>query len=231
MRRNWLKVYRAYRSWDVQKTLRLNRCEMSHLTTAARGQVTGQCPQWPPARSIWPRAANTLVPSHLVSLSRRSPSPGHGLVAGHSCWFAGPTGWVGPLLAAHGPAGPCWTGRPGCPERSSFRWAAGRESCGLYDATAYQSREPELKIAWRMRSHSCCNTVFGLLNTSQQCCGSGSGIRIRIQSGQWTRNRIRIRNPDPDPGGQKWPTKIGKVKKFNVLKCWMFSFESWRRLL
>jgi hypothetical protein len=32
---------------------------------------------------------------------------------------------------------------------------------------------------------------------------------------------------DPDPGGQKWPTKIEKVKIFYVLKegCWMFSFE------
>jgi hypothetical protein len=42
--------------------------------------------------------------------------------------------------------------------------------------------------------------------------------RIRI----W----ITIQNTDPDPGGQKWPTKIEKkVKNFQVLKCWMFSFE------
>ncbi len=34
-----------------------------------------------------------------------------------------------------------------------------------------------------------------------------------------------IRSVDPDPGGQKLPTKIEKVKKFQVLKCWMFSFE------
>ncbi len=47
---------------------------------------------------------------------------------------------------------------------------------------------------------------------------------IRIQSRQW----IRIRNPDPDPGGHKWPTKVEKLKKFHVLKCWMFSFEGWR---
>ncbi len=47
---------------------------------------------------------------------------------------------------------------------------------------------------------------------------------IRIQSGQWI--RISIRNPDPDLGGQKWPTKVEKIKKFHVLKCWMFSFES-----
>jgi hypothetical protein len=44
---------------------------------------------------------------------------------------------------------------------------------------------------------------------------------IRVQSGQ----RILILNPDPDPGGQKLPKKIEKVKKFHVLKCWMFSFE------
>jgi hypothetical protein len=37
-------------------------------------------------------------------------------------------------------------------------------------------------------------------------------IRIRIQSGQWI--RIRIRNPDP--GGQKRPTKVEKIKKFQV---------------
>jgi hypothetical protein len=42
----------------------------------------------------------------------------------------------------------------------------------------------------------------------------------RIQSGQW----IRIRNPDPDPGVQKLPTKVEKIKKFHVLKCWLFSF-------
>jgi hypothetical protein len=44
--------------------------------------------------------------------------------------------------------------------------------------------------------------------------------RIQIKSGQWI--RIRIRNLDPDPGGQR----SRKVKKFHVLKCWMFSFES-----
>jgi hypothetical protein len=38
-------------------------------------------------------------------------------------------------------------------------------------------------------------------------------------------------NPDRDPGGQKWPTNIEKkVKKFHVLKCWMFSFEGWSLL-
>jgi hypothetical protein len=52
---------------------------------------------------------------------------------------------------------------------------------------------------------------------------------IRIQSGQWI--RMRIRNPDPDPGGQIWPTKVAKKSEIHVLKCWMFSFESWRLLL
>jgi hypothetical protein len=46
-------------------------------------------------------------------------------------------------------------------------------------------------------------------------------FRIQILSGQW----IRILNPDPEPGGQKLPTKIDKnIKKFHVLKRWMFSF-------
>ena len=33
-------------------------------------------------------------------------------------------------------------------------------------------------------------------------------------------------DPDPDPGGQKLPTKVKKIKKFHILKCWMASFES-----
>jgi hypothetical protein len=41
------------------------------------------------------------------------------------------------------------------------------------------------------------------------------------------RIRIQVRM-DPafisDPGELKWPTKIEKMKKFQVLKCWMFSF-------
>ncbi len=48
---------------------------------------------------------------------------------------------------------------------------------------------------------------------------------IRIQSGQWI--RIRIRNLYPDPGEKNDPQKyIKKIKKFYVLKCWMFTFES-----
>ncbi len=35
-------------------------------------------------------------------------------------------------------------------------------------------------------------------------------------------------DPDPDPTlSLKWE----KIKKFHVLKCWMFSFKSWRLLL
>ncbi len=29
---------------------------------------------------------------------------------------------------------------------------------------------------------------------------------------------------DPDTGGQKLPTKVEKIKKFHVLKYWMFFF-------
>jgi hypothetical protein len=43
--------------------------------------------------------------------------------------------------------------------------------------------------------------------------------------GQWIRIRISIRNPDPDPEGLKGPTRVAKINKFHVLKCWMFSFE------
>jgi hypothetical protein len=47
---------------------------------------------------------------------------------------------------------------------------------------------------------------------------SGQWIRIRIQSGQWIRIRIQE--------GKNDPQKLKKIKKFHVLKCWMFSFES-----
>ncbi len=45
-------------------------------------------------------------------------------------------------------------------------------------------------------------------------------FRIRIQSGQWIRIRNRIRIQEVT---HKF---IKKIKKFHVLKCWMFSFES-----
>jgi hypothetical protein len=43
----------------------------------------------------------------------------------------------------------------------------------------------------------------------------------------------RLNRLDPDPGGQKMIHKESKERKklINVLKCWMFSFEGWRRLL
>ncbi len=44
-------------------------------------------------------------------------------------------------------------------------------------------------------------------------------IRIRIHFGQLDR--------DPNPEGQEWTTK---VKKFQVLKCLLFSFEGWKTL-
>ncbi len=53
-------------------------------------------------------------------------------------------------------------------------------------------------------------------------------IRVRIPIGSGSGSLL---DPDPDPGGQKWPKKVTKIKKFHVLKCWTFSFESWRLLL
>ncbi len=39
------------------------------------------------------------------------------------------------------------------------------------------------------------------------------GGGLGYMAGQWI--RIHIRNPDPDSGGQKWPTKVEKIKKFH----------------
>jgi hypothetical protein len=55
-----------------------------------------------------------------------------------------------------------------------------------------------------------------------------SGLRIRIgsgfkrvsESGSVFGIRIRIQE------GKNDPQKVEKIKKFHVLKCWMFSFES-----
>ncbi len=49
---------------------------------------------------------------------------------------------------------------------------------------------------------------------------------IRIKSGQWV-------HPESGSGSRrtKNTNKNRKNKKFNVLKCWMFSFEDWRLLL
>jgi hypothetical protein len=43
-------------------------------------------------------------------------------------------------------------------------------------------------------------------------------LRIRIQSGQWIRIQIKR--------GKMTHKSRKKIKKFHVLKCWMFSFES-----
>jgi hypothetical protein len=50
-------------------------------------------------------------------------------------------------------------------------------------------------------------------------------FRIRILSGQWI--RIRIRNPGSRSRRAKMTHKstVEKIKKFHVLKCWMFSLE------
>jgi hypothetical protein len=51
---------------------------------------------------------------------------------------------------------------------------------------------------------------FQIFTKFFQCFGSGLNP-----------DSIRSVDPDPDPGGQKRK----RNKKFNVLKCWMFSFE------
>ncbi len=72
-----------------------------------------------------------------------------------------------------------------------------------------------------------CTTVNCLL----QGCGSvsGSGSELNPDS-------IGSVDPDPYSGSGSRMAKIThksrkKIKKFHVLKCWMFSFESWRLLL
>jgi hypothetical protein len=50
----------------------------------------------------------------------------------------------------------------------------------------------------------------------RQFFGSGS-----VSGSRTARIRIDFDQLDPDPGGQNNPTKIEKVKKFHVLKCWM----------
>jgi hypothetical protein len=67
----------------------------------------------------------------------------------------------------------------------------------------------EIKTRLKVRKHHRHNIT---------CFESGSAW-IHVDSGL----------PDLDPGGQKLPTKkkkLKKEKKFHVLKCWMFSFES-----
>jgi hypothetical protein len=52
----------------------------------------------------------------------------------------------------------------------------------------------------------------GIVPEFDQASGSGFRIRIRIQEGKYR---------------YLWPTKVEKIIIFHVLKCWMFSFESW----
>jgi hypothetical protein len=47
----------------------------------------------------------------------------------------------------------------------------------------------------------------------------------------WIQTGFGRLNLEPNPRGQKWPTKVGKSEKIQVLKCWMFSFEGYRLLL
>ncbi len=76
--------------------------------------------------------------------------------------------------------------------------------------------DPE-RQKWPAKKENILNLTFWTTGRSSQ--------RFRVS---WERQWIRIRNPDPDPGGQKWHTKLEKIRKFHVLKCWMFSFEGWR---
>jgi hypothetical protein len=58
--------------------------------------------------------------------------------------------------------------------------------------------------------------LYIVMSRGSHCFGSGSVLDP---------DSIRSVDPDPDPGGQKLPTKIEKMKKFHVEKCWMFFFE------
>jgi hypothetical protein len=60
-----------------------------------------------------------------------------------------------------------------------------------------------------------------MIFTLGQGFGSGSvsgSAWIRINLSCWIRIRIQIADPDPDPGGQKWPTKIGKITEFSCFE-------------
>jgi hypothetical protein len=41
----------------------------------------------------------------------------------------------------------------------------------------------------------------------------------------WIWIRVDIFRLDMDPGGPQYSTKKEKIEKFNILQCWMFSFE------
>ncbi len=47
---------------------------------------------------------------------------------------------------------------------------------------------------------------------------------IHIGVSAWI--RLEFDRLEPDPEGQKWANKIErKVKKFHILKCWIFYYE------
>ncbi len=54
-----------------------------------------------------------------------------------------------------------------------------------------------------------------------------TGLTVADNASVSDPDSIRLVDLDPDPKGQKLPTYKNrkKVKKFYVLKCWMFSFE------
>jgi hypothetical protein len=61
--------------------------------------------------------------------------------------------------------------------------------------------------------------LFGTVLPLNQCFGSGSGFNQVSGSGSGFEIRIRIQE------GKNDLQKKEKIKKFHVLKCWMFSFE------
>jgi hypothetical protein len=54
--------------------------------------------------------------------------------------------------------------------------------------------------------------------------GLFSMLWIHIGVSAWI--RLEFDRLEPDPEGQKWANKIErKVKKFHILKCWIFYYE------
>jgi hypothetical protein len=70
------------------------------------------------------------------------------------------------------------------------------------------------------------STLDGREEMMTLCQGCGSGFRSQLDPDSiGSADPDLYSPPDPDPGGQKLPTKV-KFKKFHVLKCWTFFFES-----
>ncbi len=80
---------------------------------------------------------------------------------------------------------------------------------GLLDAL-HPLRAVQVRQVERQPSKAVCHALG--IEGYGQCFGSGF-------------NQVNGSVPDPDSGGPKRPTKMEKIKKFHVLKCWMFSFE------